>query len=89
MTRFRPAGRRASYEKARTNKAYLFAPKDGQASAKAGADAPTEAAVPQAVRAFGAQAVGGGAAAKAPQTDPAKAIDWSNPVAVTKYVSSS
>lgn len=75
-------------EKARTNKAYLFAPREREAGTTIGADAPKETAVPQAVRAFGAQAVGGGAAAKAPQTDPAKAVDWSNPVAVTKYVSS-
>jgi hypothetical protein len=71
-------------EQARAKKPYLFASQE-QVNGTNGADAPRETAVQPQRKAFGSQAVGGGATASSPAKDPAKAVDWSNPVAVLEY----
>lgn len=73
-------------EAARASKPFLFA---GQAPAQGETATPgevrQEAAPAQTLRAFGAQAVGGGSAPPSPAADPAKVVDWRDPAAISKY----
>ena len=70
-------------EAARTSKPFLFS--SGSASEQPG-DVRQEAAPAQTLKAFGAQAVGGGSAPPAAKGDPAKTVDWRDPAAVRQYV---
>ena len=73
-------------ESARKNKPYLFAQSaSGEATATEAPGAQDETATRPAVKAFGAQAVGGGAAPPQAKQDPAKSVDWTNPAAVVAY----
>lgn len=69
-------------EAARTSKPFLFS--SGSASDQTG-EVRQEAAPAQTLKAFGAQAVGGGSAPPAAKADPAKAVDWSDHRAVDRY----
>lgn len=69
-------------EAARTSKPFLFS--SGSASEQNG-EVRQEAAPAQTLKAFGAQAVGGGSAPPAAKPDPAKAVDWSDHRAVDRY----
>lgn len=72
-------------EAARTSKPFLFA--SGSASDQPG-EVRQEAATAPALKAFGAQAVGGGSAPPQAQPDPAKTVDWRDPAAINKYAAS-
>lgn len=74
-------------EAARASKPFLFAvqaPAQGE-TANTGEVRPQAAETP-ALKAFGAQAVGGGSAPPAPRPDPAQSVDWTNPEAINRFV---
>jgi len=73
-------------EAAKASKPFLFA-SPGSAGAQTGEVRQETAAQAPAFKAFGAQASGGGAAPPAAAGDPVKSVDWTNPVAVSKYLS--
>ena len=75
-------------ETARASKPFLFVSQPAQAETQTPGDVPQEAASSPSLKAFGAQASGGGSAPPAARTDPAKAFDWSDPVAVSRYLES-
>lgn len=75
--------------KAQTAKPYLFtsAPAAQIAAEPQGDVRPETAPVP-ALRAFGAQAVGGGSTPQVVRPDPAKTVDWTDPAAVQAFANS-
>lgn len=72
-------------EKARANKPFLFV--DAAVLQANGTESVTQEPAPrEGLRAFGAQAAGGGAATSAgTKVDPVKSVDWSNPRAVDQF----
>lgn len=77
-------------EAAKAKRPYLFvspnaAVQPGESESAVRKEAPQQSAL----RAFGAQAAGGGSAPMSPRTDPAQLVDWRNPEAINRFVSSS
>lgn len=73
-------------EAARASKPFLFAAQaQAQGDAANTGEVRQEAAPAQTLKAFGAQAVGGGSAPPAAKADPAKSVDWSDHRAVDRY----
>lgn len=73
-------------EAAKAKKPFLFA-SSGSADTQTGEVRQETAAPAQPpLRAFGAQAAGGGAAPPGPKDDPAKSVDWTNPEAINRFV---
>lgn len=76
--------------KAQLAKPYLFtsAPAAPVAAEPQGDVRPETAVQPPALKAFGAQAVGGGSAPQVVRPDPAKTVDWTDPAAVQAFAAS-
>lgn len=72
-------------EAAKAKKPFLFAV-SGSAEPQTGEVRQETAASAPALRAFGAQASGGGAAPPSPRPDPAQSVDWKSPDAINKFV---
>ncbi len=72
-------------ETARASKPFLFVSQPAQAEPQTPGDVRQGAASPPSLKAFGAQAAGGGSAPPAPTEDPAKAFDWSDHAAVDRF----
>lgn len=74
-------------EAARSAKPFLFASSGGAGAANTGEvrQATATGATPT-LKAFGAQAAGGGAAAQSPASDPSQTVNWQDPVAINKHI---
>lgn len=76
-------------ETARASKPFLFVSQPAQAEPQTPGDVRQEAASPPpSLKAFGAQASGGGSAPPVKDFDPVKEVDWRDPVAVSKFMES-
>lgn len=78
-------------EAARASKPFLFAaqaPAQGEAAKTPGDVRPQAAQTAPTLKAFGAQAVGGGSAPPGGKPDPAKSVDWTDPAAINAFVAS-
>ena len=75
--------------KAQTAKPYLFTSAPAaQVVAEPQGDVRPETAPAPALKAFGAQAVGGGSTPQVVRPDPAKTVDWTDPAAVQAFAAS-